>query len=141
MHFEPGVLRIQPTIGPVGQPVTLSIEGGDFYIGALQWRAQIGEHGALVGLMTGASSLICQARATFPPPGAGIFPVLVYVGGAPATLAGFFYARPEPLDTIQPGFPCSPEERCEPAFACGCAEVEPYECSCVDRRCRCQEQQ
>lgn len=127
MGFAPGSLRISPTNGVAGKAVTLTVEGGSFYIGALHWLVSLGNISS--GPVTQGGN--CQLRATFVPPKPGAYPVLVGYGGKPKILAGFFTASggSAPPNWIQPGYPCGAGDTC--------ATASGYTCACKQGRCAC----
>jgi hypothetical protein len=131
MGFEPNTLRIWPTAGIAGQPVTITVEGSWYYVGALYWIVSLGS----AEVMNDPPSGECSLKASFTPAAPGIYPVLVAYGGKPMNLAGFYTASAGATDppTIQPGYPCTPA-----AGANVCAEGGTYSCACVDGRCQCK---
>jgi len=128
MKFSSGNLRVTPTQGVAGKPVTLTVSGGAFYIGAMFWVMHLG---SIVANVTHVGT--CRVKATFIPPKPGLYPVQVrYTNGTKATLAGFYLASGGsiPPPTAQPGYPCSASLKC--------AQAKPYTCSCVKGRCQCK---
>lgn len=127
MEFEPGELRLYPTSGTAGQSVTLTVDGGTFYIGALIWQMKLGN---TVGTNTTHSGS-CTLKASFIPSIPGIYPVEVTYMGHGDSLAGFFTASGGVISPpmVQPGYPCT--------AASTCAQASPYSCSCVQGRCSC----
>lgn len=135
MGFDSGTLRIAPTSGNAADEVTVSIEGGSFYVGALSWFARVaGGEGVF---LDGAEGGPCRAKFTFTPPGPGLHPVEVSYGDGGGShgwvLAGFYLASGgiPPTAMAQPGLRCS--------SALPCAMASPYICSCIQGRCRCNE--
>ena len=130
MSFDHNTLRISPTHGIAGQTVTLAIQGGKFYIGALWWVVTMGDLQVIVD----PTSVQCRLDATFTPTTPGIYPILVGYGGNPTTLAGFYTASAgvTPPATAQPGYPCTPV-----VGANVCEQAGAYTCSCDNGRCNC----
>jgi hypothetical protein len=130
MSFEPGVLRVSPTVGGAGQKVKLRIEGGTFYIGALWWSVRLGP---AVKADVDPTSTSCTLEATLTPPSPGSYPVEVAYGGKGWALAGFYTASGGVISPplIQPGYPCQPGGQ-------ACAEGGGYSCACVSGRCACK---
>jgi len=130
-----GPLRIQPTSGTAGQPVTITVEGASFYIGALFYMIRMDQDEK----MDMSGSKPCSVSATFTPPTPGVHVVEVsqYGGGAPWVLAGFYVASGGmvPMPTIQPGYPCKANPAPgDPA----CLQGGAYACACVSGRCQCK---
>jgi len=128
MGFPPSTLRISPTHGIAGKEVALTVEGGEFYVGAIFWLVQLGKEKP-VQVNHGGKCLVV-AKVT--PPAPGIYPVLVGYGGKPTVLAGFYLASAGviPPKTVQPGYPCTSQSTC--------AQTAPYSCKCVAGRCSCK---
>jgi hypothetical protein len=131
-----GPLRILPTTGTAGEPVTLSIRGAPFIVGALFFNIRMGNE--VRGEEGGSGP--CEIKTTFTPPNPGLYAVEVsqYGGKAPWALAGFYLASggaTAPPD-VQPGFPCSMTPAPgDPT----CASAAPYTCTCIEGRCGCQQ--
>ena len=127
MGFPPETLRLTPTSGVAGKPVTFSIQGGDFYVGALHWLVSFGD--ANSGPVNQGGS--CTLRGAFTPPKPGVYAVTVGYGAKGQALAGFYTASggSGPPKWVQPGFPCGSGNTC--------ASASPYSCSCKQGRCRC----
>ena len=127
MGFAAGTLRISPQSGVAGAPAQVSIEGGEYYIGALHWMVAFGDKLVQPSSKSGG----CSLRVSFTPPKPGVYPVTVGYGGAKQALAGFFTASGgvAPPKWIQPGYPCTADDQC--------ASASPYKCGCQAGRCRC----
>ena len=130
MGFADGDLRIHPAATTVGKEVTVSVQGGVFYIGALFWMMRVGDE-VLEPLIDWEEN--CTISIPWTPTQAGTFPVYVAYGsdGTPNinwTLAGFITVDTPSQDT-QPGFSCTSETTC--------AQAPPYTCTCQDGHCAC----
>ena len=128
MGFSAGTLRVTPNLGVAGKPVTLTITGGKFYIGAIFWQVNLGSAKQIAQHPNS-----CTVTATLTPAKPGIYPVEVrYANGSKPALAGFYVASGGsiPPAAAQPGFPCSPSVKC--------AQAKPYTCACVSGRCQCK---
>ncbi len=128
MGFPPGALRVSPTTGNAGAAVQLSVQGGEFYIGALWWSVGLGPGERPVNA---ASLGRCGLIATVTPSKPGVFPVMVGYGTNKPSLAGFYTASGGslPPKTVQPGYPCGGGDVC--------AEATPFRCQCQSGRCVC----
>jgi hypothetical protein len=130
MGFAHNQLRVSPTYGKAGTAVTLTVQGGTFYIGAIWFNMRLGSGKGV----TANDSVKCTLTATLTPAKAGIYPVEVQYqnGSYPWALAGFYTASAAGTapGTVQPGYPCT--------FSSTCAQASPYTCSCVSGRCQCK---
>ena len=121
MKFQPGALRVQPTAVAVGAKVTVTVEGGPFYIGALWWVIRIGafESGPAEG-----AKVNCQLNTPWTAKEAGVFAVEASYGssGPNATLAGFITVGGAG-GGVQPGYSCQTSSDCLSGggWSCGCA--------------------
>ena len=128
MGFASGSLRVTPTLGVAGKPVTLTVTGGKFYIGAMFWEVSLGGATQIAGHPSD-----CTVTATLTPTKPGLFPVEVrYTNGSKPALAGFYLASGGSIPPVsaQPGYPCSPSLKC--------AQATPYTCACISGRCQCK---
>ena len=78
-------LRIEPDHGPTSGGTLLTVAGVEFYIGALEWWAVIGEDTYLhpIGYMDTGGYLPCSLSFLTPPMPAGTYPVQVFYGWPP----------------------------------------------------------
>ncbi len=130
MTFADGSLRLTPTLVNKGAKVTVTIQGGVFYIGALYWIVRIGEQ---VLEPANDATAACTLTTQWLAAKAGTFPVAVAYGaqGVPNigwTLVGFVSVG-SGQPGVQPGFSCDP--------ANPCAQAPPYTCACSKGVCGC----
>ncbi|HUT99905.1 MAG TPA: hypothetical protein VM425_00535 [Myxococcota bacterium] len=78
-------LRLWPDHGPTTGGTLLTVEGGEFHIGALEWWAVIGEDTFVhpIGYMGEDGYLPCALSFLTPPMPAGTYPVHVFYGWPP----------------------------------------------------------
>lgn len=132
-------LRISPDHGPTTGGTLVTVEGGEFYIGALEWWAVIGEDTAVHPnvYMNAGGYLPCSISFLTPPMPAGTYPVHVFYGWPPfepplpeESATGTFTF--EPFDgQVGHGF-CRSSHQCEPYLeACdlGTGRCVPAICS------------
>lgn len=116
-----GPLRISPTSGPSTGGTRLTVQGIQFYIGALEWWGQIGG-GTAMHPVYGAVSydpLPCSLTFITPPAEPGTYPVQVWYGGPPPDSAegggrggdagSFTYVE---SDEFAGGDPCRSDAQC-----------------------------
>jgi hypothetical protein len=130
MGFGDGVLRLSPTAVKKGAKVTLTIQGGIFYIGGLYWMVRVGEQ---VIEPADDSSAACTLSIDWLAAKPGVFPVAVAYGAKGTPNLGWalvgFVAVDGGSPTAQPGLGCDP--------ATPCAQAAPYTCACNNGICGC----
>ncbi|HAN32744.1 MAG TPA: hypothetical protein DCQ06_14215 [Myxococcales bacterium] len=131
MVFASGVLRVSPNVVTLGETQTLTVNGGQFYIGALYWVIGIDAFESGPAENTEKS---CTLETPWKATKAGIFPVEVAYGpqSDKQILAGFVQVLPagaQPQAGLQPGQSCDGTSVCLQAgsYTCGCVAGE---CSC-----------
>ena len=93
VDFDPacvGPLRMSPGRGPTTGGTIITVEGMEFYIGALEWMAQIGDGPPLMPVPAENAGGLCRMAFMSTPMAAGSYPVQVaYGGGVPSDVAGY----------------------------------------------------
>lgn len=83
-------VRISPEQGPSSGGTLLVVEGMEFYIGALEWGAQIGDGPMLFPIYNAATPTQCSMAFYTPPMDAGTYSVRIGYGGLDEDPIGTF---------------------------------------------------